>query len=207
MFERFTPRARRVVELAQVEARLLNHDHVGTEHILLGLACEAEGVAAKALESLGVSLEAVRREVEEMLGSGHSAIEGRIPFNTGAKKALELSLREALTLGHDYIGTEHLLLGLIREGKGPATRVLVRLTDDVARVRVQVIELLSGYGEGPPAVPDPPRCFRCRAGLAETSAYRVVDATDPAGAQPRPVMVVYCRECGTALGALPGDDG
>ncbi len=150
VFERFTDRARRVVVLAQEEARLLNHNYIGTEHILLGLIHEGEGVAAKALESLGISLEAVRSQVEEIIGQGGSSPSGHIPFTPRAKKVLELSLREALQLGHNYIGTEHILLGLIREGEGVAAQVLVKLGADLSRVRQQVIQLLSGYsGPGP----------------------------------------------------------
>jgi ATP-dependent Clp protease ATP-binding subunit ClpC len=148
VFERFTDRARRVVVLAQEEARLLNHNYIGTEHILLGLIHEGEGVAAKALESLGISLEAVRAQVEEIIGHGGSAPSGHIPFTPRAKKVLELSLREALQLGHNYIGTEHILLGLIREGEGVAAQVLVKLGADLSRVRQQVIQLLSGYSGG-----------------------------------------------------------
>jgi len=145
VFERFTDRARRVVVLAQEEARLLNHSYIGTEHILLGLIHEGEGVAAKALESLTISLEAVRAQVEEIIGTGGSSPSGHIPFTPRAKKVLELSLREALQLGHNYIGTEHILLGLIREGEGVAAQVLVKLGADLSRVRQQVIQLLSGY--------------------------------------------------------------
>jgi ATP-dependent Clp protease ATP-binding subunit ClpC len=145
MFERFTDRARRVVVLAQEEARMLNHNYIGTEHILLGLIHEGEGVAAKGLESLGISLEAVRSQVEEIIGQGQQAPSGHIPFTPRAKKVLELSLREALQLGHNYIGTEHILLGLIREGEGVAAQVLVKLGADLNRVRQQVIQLLSGY--------------------------------------------------------------
>ncbi|MGC4937586.1 ATP-dependent Clp protease ATP-binding subunit [Kribbella sp. DT2] len=145
MFERFTDRARRVVVLAQEEARMLSHNYIGTEHILLGLIHEGEGVAAKALESLGISLEAVRSQVEEIIGQGQQAPSGHIPFTPRAKKVLELSLREALQLGHNYIGTEHILLGLIREGEGVAAQVLVKLGADLNKVRQQVIQLLSGY--------------------------------------------------------------
>src|SRR5690242_3293545 len=145
MFERFTDRARRVVVLAQEEARMLNHNYIGTEHILLGLIHEGEGVAAKAMESLGISLEAVRQQVEEIIGQGQQAPSGHIPFTPRAKKVLELSLREARQLGHNYIGTEHILLGLIREGEGVAAQVLVKLGADLNRVRQQVIQLLSGY--------------------------------------------------------------
>ena len=153
MFERFTDRARRVVVLAQEEARMLNHNYIGTEHILLGLIHEGEGVAAKALESLGISLEAVRSQVEEIIGQGQAAPTGHIPFTPRAKKVLELSLREALQLGHNYIGTEHILLGLIREGEGVAAQVLQKLGADLNRVRQQVIQLLQGYAgkaEGQP---------------------------------------------------------
>jgi ATP-dependent Clp protease ATP-binding subunit ClpC len=151
MFERFTDRARRVVVLAQEEARMLNHNYIGTEHILLGLIHEGEGVAAKALEALGISLEAVRSQVEEIIGQGQQAPSGHIPFTPRAKKVLELSLREALQLGHNYIGTEHILLGLIREGEGVAAQVLVKLGADLNRVRQQVIQLLSGYQGKEPA--------------------------------------------------------
>ena len=148
MFERFTDRARRVIVLAQEEARGLNHNYIGTEHILLGLIHEGEGVAAKALESMGISLEAVRQEVEEIIGHGAEPPVGHIPFTPRAKKVLELSLREGLQMGHKYIGTEFLLLGLIREGDGVAAQVLVKLGADLPRVRQQVIQLLSGYEGG-----------------------------------------------------------
>src|ERR671925_379134 len=158
MFERFTDGARRVVVLAQEEARMLNHNYIGTEHILLGLIHEGEGVAAKALESLNISLEAVRQQVEEIIGQGQAAPTGHIPFTPRAKKVLELSLREALQLGHNYIGTEHILLGLIREGEGVAAQVLQKLGADLSRVRQQVIQLLQGYtgkGEGQPGEQQP----------------------------------------------------
>ena len=202
MFERFTDRARRVVVLAQEEAVLLSHDYIGTEHILLGLIQEGEGVAAKALESLGISLEAVRAEVEETIGLGHSSPSGHIPFTPRAKKVLELSLREALQLGHNYIGTEHILLGLIREGEGVAAQVLVKLGADLSRVRQQVIELLSGFRGArekvdvitPPIEPDTePRCPRCGADLTAQAAFRMTDAG---------VALVFCVRCHTAVGAL-----
>src|SRR5665648_189966 len=156
MFERFTDRARRVVVLAQEEARMLNHNYIGTEHILLGLIHEGEGVAAKALESLGISLDAVRSQVQEIIGESQQAPSGHIPFTPRAKKVLELSLREALQLGHNYIGTEHILLGLIREGEGVAAQVLGKLGADLNRVRQQVIQLLSGYqGKEPVAAGGP----------------------------------------------------
>ena len=156
MFERFTDRARRAVALAQEEARMLNHNYIGTEHILLGLIHEGEGVAAKALESLGISLEAVRQQVKEIIGRGQQAPSGHIPFTPRAKKVLELSLREADGFGHNYIGTEHILLGLIREGSGVAAQVLVKLGADLNRARQQVVQLLHGragedvIGEGSP---------------------------------------------------------
>src|SRR6266478_210080 len=157
MFERFTDRARRVVVLAQEEARLLNHNYIGTEHILLGLIGEGEGVAAKALESLGISLEAVRQQVGEIIGQGQQAPTGHIPFTSPAKEVLERSLREALQLGHNYIGTEHILLGLIGEGEGVAAQVLVKLGGDPGRVRQQVIQLLAGsQGKEPAAAGAPP---------------------------------------------------
>ena len=142
MFERFTERARQIVVLAEEEARMLNYDYIGTEHMLLGLVHEGQGVAAKALESLGIPLEAVRQRVEEIIGQGQQVPSEHIPFTPQAKKVLELSLREALQLGHNYIGTEHILLGLIREGEGVAARVLVKLGADLNRVRQQVIQLL-----------------------------------------------------------------
>ncbi|MGA7270976.1 MAG: Clp protease N-terminal domain-containing protein, partial [Acidimicrobiia bacterium] len=146
MFERFTDRARRVVVLAQEEARSLNHNYIGTEHILLGLLNEGEGIAAKALESLGIGLDSVRDEVVKIIGPGQQAPTGHIPFTPRAKKVLELSLREALQLGHNYIGTEHILLGLIREGEGVAAQVLQQLGAELQKVRQSVIQLLSGPG-------------------------------------------------------------
>ena len=155
MFERFTDRARRVLVLAQEEARLLNHSFIGTEHILLGLIHEGEGVAAKALDSMGISLEAVREKVEETIGMTGAPPSGSPPFTPRAKKVLELSLREALQLGHSYIGTEHMLLGLVREGEGVAAQVLVSLGADLGRVRQQVIQMMSGY-QGKEAVGSTP---------------------------------------------------
>src|ERR1019366_4770778 len=143
MFERFTDRARRVLVLAQEEARLLEHGFMGTEHILLGLIHEGDGLAAEALESMDISLEAVREMVEEKVGPVGSGSSGSPPFTPRAKKVLELSLREALQLGHNYIGTEHMLLGLVREGEGVAAQVLIELGADLARVRQTVIQLLS----------------------------------------------------------------
>lgn len=214
MFERFTDRARRVLVLAQEEARLLNHSFIGTEHILLGLIHEGDGVAAKALERGGITLEAVRDRVEEVVGKAGTAPSGSPPFTPRAKKVLELALREALQLGHSYIGTEHLLLGLIREGEGVGAKVIETLGVDLDHLYGDIIALMSGTAEdvesqvmemGRRGVPvsDPPRCPQCRAGLVENARYRViaVPAEDP---EPDPVdlevRVVYCSRCGTALG-------
>ena len=165
MFERFTDRARRVMVLAQEEARLLDHNYIGTEHLLLGLIHEGEGVAAQALESLSVSLPAVRQQVEEIIGGGQQAPSGRIPFTPRAKKVLELSRREALAMGHNYVGTEHILLGLLREGDGVAAQVLVLMGADLNRVRQQVIRILSGHQDQDKDEPKGGRAAR-RAGKA-----------------------------------------
>jgi ATP-dependent Clp protease ATP-binding subunit ClpC len=152
-----------VVVLAQEEARMLNHDYIGTEHILLGLIHEGEGVATDALEALGITLEGVRQQVEEVIGQGQQAPSGHIAFTPRTKMVLELSLREALQLRHDYIGTEHILLGLIREGGGAGAQVLVELGADLNRVRQQVLQLLADHqrvdatGEGPVQTSDPSR--------------------------------------------------
>ena len=150
MFERFTDRARQAVALAQEEATRLDHNYIGTEHILLGLLHEGTGVAARALDSLEISLDAVRQQVEEIIGRGQQAPSGHIPFTPRAKKVLELSLRESLQLGHTYIGTEHSLLGLIREGDGVAAQILVKLGAELNRVRQQVVQLLHGRQEKEP---------------------------------------------------------
>jgi ATP-dependent Clp protease ATP-binding subunit ClpC len=220
MFERFTDRARRVVVLAQEEARLLNHDHIGTEHILLGLVHEGDGVAARALTELGISLEAVRAEVEEIIGRGTEPAGGQIPFTPRAKKVLELSLREAMALGHNYIGTEHILLGLIREGEGVAAQVLQKLGADLNRVRQTVIQLLEGWsdvaessgGEHVGAYVEvttspteaigenAPLCPNCFAGLDDTLAVRVVEATGEG--ESVSVGFAYCTRCGVALGPV-----
>jgi len=223
VFERFTDRARSVVVFAQEEARMLNHDYIGTEHILLGLIHEGEGVAAKALESLGISLEAVRSQVEEIIGRRDSAPTSHIPFTPRAKKVLELSLREAIQLGHNYIGTEHILLGLIREGEGVAAQVLQKLGAELKRVRQKVTELLAGYihqpeeeaesaalhgrsfGEAVGEQVDPeagPYCPRCRARLEESAAYRVLDVPSAAEGEARAVTFAFCTRCGTWLGTL-----
>jgi ATP-dependent Clp protease ATP-binding subunit ClpC len=150
MFERFTERARRVVVFAQEEARELNHNYIGTEHLLLGLLRDSGSVADRALRELEISQDAVREQVIEVIGRGKQAPSGHIPFTPGAKKVLELSLREALQLNHSYIGTEHILLGLAGEGEGVAAQVLTKLGGSLSRVRNKVIELApAGPGEGP----------------------------------------------------------
>ena len=206
MFERFTDRARRVLVLAQEEARLLNHSFIGTEHILLGLIHEGEGVAAKALESLGVSLEAVREKVEETIGLAGTAPTGSPPFTPRAKKVLELSLREALQLGHSYIGTEHMLLGLVREGEGVAAQVLQSLGRGPSRVRQQVIQLLSGYqgkeavGGGQPgtARPTPPPAPPFSTSSAATSPRSPVTTSWTRSSVARKRSSGSCRCCPAA---------
>jgi ATP-dependent Clp protease ATP-binding subunit ClpC len=173
MFERFTDRARNVVVLAQQEARLLKHNYIGTEHILLGLARETDGLAAKALDALGIGLEAAREQVVEITGQGQKSPSGHIPFTPRAKKVLELSLREALQFGHNYIGTEHILLGLIREGDGVAAQVLIRLGGDLSAVRQQVIRLLK---ESPATDELPPA-----AQAAQAQAARQAESAGEAG--------------------------
>src|SRR5439155_5251739 len=208
MFERFTDRARRVVVFAQEEARMLDHNYIGTEHILLGLIHEGEGVAAKVMEALDVSLEAVRVEVERNIGRGEGVPGGNIPFTPRAKKVLEFSLREALQLGHNYIGTEHILLGLIREGEGVAAQVLQKLGASLDVVRQKVIEVVSGLAgparefvayEGQEEPTASPRCPRCRAALAEHISFTVMTATEHQGRGSREMDVSVCDSCGTAL--------
>jgi len=167
MFERFSDRARRVVVLAQEEARLLNHNYIGTEHILLGLVHEREGVAARALESLGVRLDRVCQLVEEIIGQGGSSPSGHIPFTPRAKKVLELSLREAIQLGHNHIGTEHILLGLLKEGEGVACKVLVKLGANLPKVRARVLELVADDGGEGAAAPTPTLSAELRAVIEE----------------------------------------
>ena len=195
MFERFTDRARRVVVLAQEEARLLNHNYIGTEHILLGLIHEGEGVAAQVLSALHISLEATRAEVAEVIGQGVQAPSGHIPFTPRAKKVLELSLREALELGHNYIGTEHILLGLIREGEGVAAQVLNKLGADLGRVRVLVGQLLAGY-EGKRVVGG--------AGGAAVRLERAHHVTTPSG---QPVCSFCGRDLWEAAHYVRGETG
>ncbi len=213
MFERFTDKARRVVVLAQEEARMLDHNYIGTEHILLGLSHEAEGVAAQALTAMGIGLDAVRGQVEQIIGKGKGQPAGHIPFTPRAKKVLELALREALQLGHNYIGTEHLLLGLVREGEGVAAQVLQQLGADLNRTRQVVIQLMAERGQVPSAgleeevegeggLPGP-RCPRCKADLAVYATYRTITVPDEEGSAGRKAAFVFCRSCSYTLGMLP----
>jgi ATP-dependent Clp protease ATP-binding subunit ClpC len=223
VFERFTDRARHVVVLAQEEARMLNHNYIGTEHILLGLIHEGEGVAALALERLGISQQAARERVKEIIGQGSNPPAGHIPFTPRAKKVLELALREALQLGHNYIGTEHILLGLLREEEGVAAQVLTQLGATLDDVREAVIELLAGstasareaagagsvaataeiYTEVVPedAPPRDPRCARCHSLLAETLTVSTIERT--VDDELLELKVAHCGRCGWALGVVP----
>jgi len=220
VFERFTDRARRVLTLAQEEASQLNHNFIGTEHILLGLTQEADGLGARALRSLGVSPEDVRAKVEEIVGVSASSPSGSPPFTPRAKKVLELALREALQLNHSYIGTEHLLLGLVREGHGVAVTVLAGLGVDLGRVRQAVNSLMTGGPESPPVrafeqptatiaqtwPPGEPSCPRCGAHLAQSARFRAMDVPADAGsADPIAVYVVYCLSCESTLHMLKQD--
>jgi ATP-dependent Clp protease ATP-binding subunit ClpC len=219
VFERFTDRARRVLTLAQEEARALHHGFIGTEHILLGLIEEDDGLGARALRSVGVTTEDVRHKVEEIVGASLSAPGGMPPFTPRSKKVLELALREALQLNHSYIDTEHILLGLLREGSGVATTVLVELGVDLGWVRRAVIDLMTGGPEvqiGPRAEsaggaprarpPHEPACPRCRASLDESARFRTMAIpADSENADPLPVSVVYCVSCGTTLHMLKPD--
>jgi ATP-dependent Clp protease ATP-binding subunit ClpC len=215
VFERFTDRARRVLVLAQEEARLLNHSFIGTEHILLGLIHEHDGIAAQALERCGITLQAVRIQVEEIIGQAGTPPAGSPPLTPRAKKVLELSLREASQLGHSHIGTEHLLLGLIREGEGVWAKVIEVLGVDPDNLYNLTLALMSGNAEdvegsaitaarrGMP-VNDPPRCPQCGARLVENARYRVltVPAEDPESARGDvEVRVLFCSRCGTPFGS------
>jgi ATP-dependent Clp protease ATP-binding subunit ClpC len=190
MFERFTDRARLVVVLAQEEARELGHDYIGTEHLLLGLIRDGEGVAAQALDALGIRLDAARREIREIVGQGEkSTLPSHIPFTPRAKKVLELSLREALQLGHNYIGTEHILLGLIREGDGVAVQVLVKLGADLNRVRQEVIQILHHGDLEPQAYPPGEGAPGTEQASVPRGTTRVASAAHPGS----PVRVVGSR--------------
>jgi ATP-dependent Clp protease ATP-binding subunit ClpC len=212
--------------LAQQESRLLNHNFIGSEHILMGLIQEGQGVAAKALESLGISLEAVREKVEETIGSAAGIVPaGSPPFTPRTKKVLELSQRESVQMGHSYIGTEHMLLGLVREEE--AAQILVSLGAEPTRVRQTVVQLLSGYqsnegasgaqgepdalgrtgarsGGGPPG--EPPTCLTCRAGLAQQGVWSTLSLPSAErGGAARSFTFIRCQACGTVVAVLPGD--
>jgi ATP-dependent Clp protease ATP-binding subunit ClpC len=222
VFERFTHQARHAIVLAQEEASLLNHNYIGTEHLLLGLIRGSEsesegeggpGAVVQALQSLEVSLDRARTEVEEMVGQGASPPSGRIPFTPRAKKVLELSLREARQLGHDYIGTEHILLGLVREGKGVAAEVLKKLVEgDLPQVRQQVLLFLAGEQDEPNigveagtlATPIAPRCSHCGSSLAKAVSYRTVEAVnaESTSGETTQITVAYCSRCSYALGIV-----
>jgi hypothetical protein len=218
MFEKFTDRARRVVVLAQEEARRLNHNYIGTEHIFLGLIAEDDGVAAMALRALGVSLGRARIEVEDIIGVGTDLPEGHIPFTPRAKKVLELSLREAMQLGHAYIGTEHLLLGLVREGEGVGAQVLLKLGADFESVRRMVIAILSG---GPPKVgqvgdfpaPAPAGVSRARptspygSPVAERRCSFCLRSEEFVGRMVRGPSALICDECLARAGTLVAEAG
>jgi ATP-dependent Clp protease ATP-binding subunit ClpC len=233
MFERFTDRARRVVVLAQDEARDLGHAYIGTEHLLLGLIRERDGVAARALVSLGVSPAAIRQQVVEAVGKGGGQPPGHIPFTPRAKKILELALRESRQLGHEYIGTEHILLGIVREREGVAAQVLQYQGLTLEVVRQSVIQILSGYsneaveaaGFRPTAGwtgslpagplrrfgrrrrpgPQPPACSTCGGELAETAAFRILTVRAEESDETRDVVVVFCTHCGSTIAGRVGD--
>ena len=193
MFERFTERARQVVVLAQEEARTLKHNYIGTEHILLGLLREEEGLAARVLEGLEITVEEVRAQVIRIVGSGEEVTSGQIPFTPRAKKVLELALREALSLGHNYIGTEHILLGLVRENEGVAARILADFDADSEKIRNEIIRMLSGPGrrQQGQAAPAPRPATRSRAscstssGATSPSSPRRASSTRWSGARTR----------------------
>ncbi len=226
MFERFTDRARRVLVVAQEEARRLGHNYIGTEHILLGLLEDDESVAAKALRALDISLDGARAMVTEIIGAGDEPNIGTPPFTPRAKKTLELALREALQLGHNYIGTEHLLLGLVREGEGVGAQVLQSVGVTLERVREEVIKMIGGAGAATGAgtreyveaafasrpvgrspsrgAGEAPFCPRCGNGLENNLGLSSLmvngDVEDEA---PIAVTVVYCTRCGFAIGTGP----
>jgi ATP-dependent Clp protease ATP-binding subunit ClpC len=218
MFERFTDRARRVVVFAQDEAKVLHHDYIGTEHILLGLIQEHEGVAAEVLDALGASLDEVRARVEAIVGEGGDARAGPLPFTARAKKVLELSLREARLLGHDFIGTEHILLGLIREGEGVAAQVLQDIGVDLSHARSEVIRVSSeshaAAGRGVPVEQKPSEvsraesarvehvatCAWCQAPLGHVGRISTVEVDE--GGEATMARLLYCGACGRVVGPV-----
>jgi ATP-dependent Clp protease ATP-binding subunit ClpA len=212
VFERFTERARQVVVLAQDEARALKHNYIGTEHILLALIREEEGLAARVLESLDLTVEEVRYQVARIVGQGDEILTGQIPFTPRAKKVLDFSLREALALGHKYIGTEHILLGIVRENEGVAARILLDFDADAERIRNEVIRMLSGPARksAPPASPrrdrDKPQRPQPPAGLTLTGGGRVASASIHYGPEPRRLWVVTAAvfAAGSGIGLFVG---
>lgn len=206
MFERMTDRARRVLVLAQEEARFLNHSHIGTEHILLGLVNEGEGVGYQALVRHGMSSETARERVREIIGEGVEAPSGHIPFTPRAKKVFELSLREAIQLGHNYIGTEHLLLGLVREGGGVGAQVLSRLGLELAPLRQTVLQLLKEHPENQEAARRPwPRMERTPLCLhpPESLRYQPIEIAGEVDQPLVSAILVICSACRATVGVLP----
>ena len=202
MFERFTDRARKVLILAQEEAKLLNSRSVGTEHLLLGLAGEGEGIAGLALQSLGISLEELRLKVSELLPSYEDSPAEAPPFSQKAKKVLELALREALQLGHSYIGTEHIFLGLVREDDNDSQTLLVSLGANLGRVRQEVMQQMSGYRPASPLPSNAPWCPHCHGALTEFARYRTLtiwSETQESDERSLKIDVLYCAKCGVAL--------
>ncbi|MBI4728509.1 MAG: hypothetical protein HY775_03290 [Acidobacteria bacterium] len=219
MFERFTDRAGQVVLHAQEESRLLRHDHIGTEHVLLGLIRETQGIGAKVLASMGATPDRIRSEVLSMVAPGEKGQSGHIPFTRRAKKVMEQSLRQALKLGHNYIGTEHILLGLLAEGEGVAPQALARLGVTYEKAREKVVQALSaGLGEASVAVGQThavvarrvaeaiagkgPACPSCRAPLEENAAYRIMEVPEHEGKGKASTLFVFCRACGATIDTL-----
>jgi ATP-dependent Clp protease ATP-binding subunit ClpC len=227
MFERFTERARRVVVLAQEESRELGHDHIGTEHLLLALIREEDGIAGQALAEAGVTLDAARKQVETVVGRGEPEPKRRsgkrwrrhVPFTARAKKTMELSLRESLGLGHNYIGTEHLLLGLLSLGEGIGSEALARLGADPAQLREILLRLARAHPESPKVdlreaaefeihegsvrETASPRCPTCHSDLVEAAAVRTIDLPQEEEGS-RTLTFAFCRRCGSSLGILGG---
>jgi ATP-dependent Clp protease ATP-binding subunit ClpA len=229
MFERFTERARRVIVLAQEESREMGHDHIGTEHLLLALIREEDGIAGQALGEAAITLDAARKQVEASVGRGEPEPKRRsgkrwrrhVPFTARAKKTMELALRESLGLGHNYIGTEHLLLGLLSLGEGMGSETLANLGADPPQLRDSVLKLARVRPEGPTPTVEfretefemreassgeaaTPRCPQCHADLAETAAVRAMELPLHEGEGTRTVAFAFCRRCGTSLGVLGG---
>ena len=206
MFERMTDRARRVVVLAQEEARLLNHNYIGTEHILLGLLNEGEGIGCQALARHGMSLAIARTQIVEIIGEGAESPTGHIPFTPRAKKILEFALREALQLGHNYIGTEHILLGMVREGEGVAAQVLARGGLTIGPLRETVLDLLKANPEQRiaasrswPTARSTPFCLH----PPDQLRYRLLEILSETDQPPLAANLVTCSNCQATLGVLP----